>query len=81
MGLNLALNMLEHGHEVVGNARTRATVDKAVAQGVIGAYSLEELVGKLMWAPPTTQSCRRDHFSFAGYGGLNNLFFIAVLKT
>jgi len=24
----------------------------------------------LKWAPPTTQSCRRDHFSFAGYGSL-----------
>jgi len=47
MGLNLALNMLEHGHEVVGNARTRATVDKAVAQEVKGAYSLEKLVEKL----------------------------------
>ncbi|BCV21431.1 phosphogluconate dehydrogenase (NAD(+)-dependent, decarboxylating) [Moorella sp. Hama-1] len=47
MGLNLALNMMEHGHEVVGNARTRVTVDKAVTQGVKGAYSLEELVGKL----------------------------------
>ncbi|MGI9862296.1 decarboxylating 6-phosphogluconate dehydrogenase [Moorella naiadis] len=47
MGLNLALNMMDHGHEVVGNARTRATVDKAVTQGVKGAYSLKELVGKL----------------------------------
>ena len=47
MGLNLALNMLDHGHEVIGNARTRATVDKAVARGVKGAYSLRELVDKL----------------------------------
>ncbi|KYH33114.1 phosphogluconate dehydrogenase (NAD(+)-dependent, decarboxylating) [Neomoorella mulderi] len=48
MGLNLALNMLEHGHEVIGYARTRSTVEKAAAQGVKGAYSLEELVGELV---------------------------------
>ncbi|MDN5325933.1 MAG: 6-phosphogluconate dehydrogenase [Moorella sp. (in: firmicutes)] len=48
MGLNLALNMLDHGHEVIGYARTRATVDKAAAQGVKGTCSLEEMVGKLV---------------------------------
>ncbi len=47
MGLNLALNMLDHGHEVLGYARTRSTVDKAVARGVKGAYSLEELVEQM----------------------------------
>ncbi|OIQ56426.1 6-phosphogluconate dehydrogenase, NAD(+)-dependent, decarboxylating [Moorella thermoacetica] len=47
MGLNLALNMLDHGHEVRGYARTKATVDKAAAQGIKGAYSLEELAGQL----------------------------------
>ncbi|CEP67658.1 Hydroxy monocarboxylic acid anion dehydrogenase,HIBADH-type [Moorella glycerini] len=47
MGLNLALNIMEHGHEVIGYARTKATVDKAAAQGIKSAYSLEELVGQL----------------------------------
>ncbi|WP_406676150.1 phosphogluconate dehydrogenase (NAD(+)-dependent, decarboxylating) [Moorella sp. ACPs] len=48
MGLNLALNMLDHGHEVVGYARTRSTVEKAAARGIKGAFSLEELVGELV---------------------------------
>ncbi|GEA15698.1 6-phosphogluconate dehydrogenase [Moorella sp. E308F] len=48
MGLNLALNMLDHGHEVIGYARTRSTVEKAAARGIKGAFSLEELVGELV---------------------------------
>ncbi|MGI6286194.1 decarboxylating 6-phosphogluconate dehydrogenase [Neomoorella humiferrea] len=47
MGLNLALNMLDHGHEVIGYARTKATVDYAAAQGIKGAYSLGEMVDLL----------------------------------
>ncbi|MBN2221134.1 MAG: decarboxylating 6-phosphogluconate dehydrogenase [Vallitaleaceae bacterium] len=47
MGYNLALNMRDHGHEVVAYNRSAAKVDEAVKDGMIGAYSLEELVSKL----------------------------------
>lgn len=47
MGLNLALNMRDHGHEVIGYARTKETVDRAVSQGIQGVYSLEDMVQKL----------------------------------
>ncbi|SMB98971.1 6-phosphogluconate dehydrogenase (decarboxylating) [Thermanaeromonas toyohensis ToBE] len=50
MGLNLALNMRDHGHEVIGYARTKETVDRAKGEGIKGVYSLEELVKKLI--PP-----------------------------
>ena len=47
MGYNLALNMRDHGHEVVAYNRSSAKVDEAVKDGMTGAYSLEELVSKL----------------------------------
>jgi len=50
MGANMARRLVEGGHRVVGLARTRASVDAAVAFGVVGATSLAELVGQL--APP-----------------------------
>lgn len=47
MGYNLALNLMEHGYEVVAYNRTAAKVKKAEEDGMVGAYSLEELVEKL----------------------------------
>jgi 6-phosphogluconate dehydrogenase len=49
MGANMARRWREHGHTVVGYARTAATVERLVADGAIsaGAASLPDLVGRL----------------------------------
>src|SRR5262245_14279932 len=47
MGANMVRRLVSHGHAVVGNARHRETVDAVVPYGMIGAYSLQELVDKL----------------------------------
>jgi 6-phosphogluconate dehydrogenase len=47
MGANMARRLVSRGHTVVGNARSRASVDAVVADGVVGAYSLQELTEKL----------------------------------
>jgi 6-phosphogluconate dehydrogenase len=47
MGMNMAIRLVRGGHRVVGYARTAASVDEAVGNGIEGAYSLEEAVGKL----------------------------------
>ncbi|WP_151735025.1 phosphogluconate dehydrogenase (NAD(+)-dependent, decarboxylating) [Paenibacillus tengchongensis] len=47
MGFNLSLNLLEHGHEVVAYDVNSAAVESITAEGAEGAYSLEELAGKL----------------------------------
>lgn len=47
MGFNLALNAKDHGHEVVVYNRTSQKIDEACKEGLIGAYSLEELINKL----------------------------------
>jgi 6-phosphogluconate dehydrogenase len=47
MGGNMARRLVKHGHTVVGNARSRSSVDAVVVDGVVGAYSLEELTQKL----------------------------------
>ena len=47
MGANMARRLAKHGHTVVGNARHRESVDAVLGEGVVGAYSLEELVQKL----------------------------------
>lgn len=47
MGYNLALNLRDKKHEVVVYNRTLEKVKEAEANGLIGAYSLEELVSKL----------------------------------
>jgi 6-phosphogluconate dehydrogenase len=52
MGLNMATRLARGGHRVVGYARTEASVQEAVQLGAEGAYSLEEVVGKLQ-APRT----------------------------
>lgn len=47
MGFNLALNMKDNGHEVVCFNRTKEKTEQAIKEGLEGAFSLEELVGKL----------------------------------
>jgi 6-phosphogluconate dehydrogenase len=43
----MATRLVRSGHEVVGYARTAATVEEAIKNGAEGAHSLEEVVGKL----------------------------------
>ncbi len=47
MGANMAQRLLRAGHEVVGYARSRATVDGFKAQGGLGADTLADLVAQL----------------------------------
>lgn len=47
MGYNLGLNMKDHGHKVIAYDCGIEKVKDAEKDGLIGAYSLEELVGKL----------------------------------
>ncbi len=47
MGASMVRRLLEGGHEVVAYNRSSGPVREAEAQGAVGAYSLEELVGKL----------------------------------
>src|SRR5262252_8608479 len=47
MGANMSRRLVKHGHTVVGNARHRESVDAVVPDGVVGAYSPEELTEKL----------------------------------
>ncbi|MBI5952194.1 MAG: decarboxylating 6-phosphogluconate dehydrogenase [Chloroflexi bacterium] len=51
MGMNMAKRLMRGGHRVVGYARTKETVNAAVKEGVEGAYSIEEAVGKLTSSP------------------------------
>lgn len=43
MGLNMALNMKEHGHDVLGFAKTQETRQKAKMQGINVANSCKEM--------------------------------------
>jgi 6-phosphogluconate dehydrogenase len=47
MGGNMAERLIKKGHQVVGYARSKETVQGFEKKGVEGSYSLEELVGKL----------------------------------
>ncbi|MHA1632246.1 MAG: phosphogluconate dehydrogenase (NAD(+)-dependent, decarboxylating) [Candidatus Freyarchaeota archaeon] len=47
MGGKMALRLIRGGHQVVGYAHHAETVNRMVEKGVIGAYSLDELVDKL----------------------------------
>ncbi|EIM07040.1 6-phosphogluconate dehydrogenase-like protein [Planococcus antarcticus DSM 14505] len=47
MGYNLALNMMDNGHEVVAHDANSDQVDKIARNGAIGANSLEEVVQQL----------------------------------
>ncbi|SNS58755.1 6-phosphogluconate dehydrogenase [Anaerovirgula multivorans] len=47
MGYNLALNIKDHHYRVVAYNRSHEKIKEAEAEGLIGAYSIEELVSKL----------------------------------
>lgn len=47
MGYSLALNMKEHGHQVVVYNRSKDKVDQAIQDGLMGAFTVAELVEKL----------------------------------
>jgi 6-phosphogluconate dehydrogenase len=47
MGYNLALNLRDHGHEVVAYNRSEAAIKRIETEGIIGARSIDELVAKL----------------------------------
>lgn len=47
MGAGLALNLVDHGWDVVGYNRSRAKTETLVDAGIRGAYSLAELVDQL----------------------------------
>jgi len=51
MGLNMATRLVKDGHRVVGYARSKASVEAAIKNGVDGAYSLEEAISKLSSSP------------------------------
>jgi len=50
MGGNMTVRLLRGGHQVVANARSEESIRSAESQGAMGAYSIEELVAKLI--PP-----------------------------
>ena len=52
MGRGLALNLVEHGWRVVGHNRTASVTRGLVGEGLVGAYSIPELVQALQ-APRT----------------------------
>jgi 6-phosphogluconate dehydrogenase len=47
MGGNMAERLIKGGHHVVGYARTKKTVDSYIEKGIIGAYTLGELIDNL----------------------------------
>jgi len=47
MGFNLALNIKDHGHEVVVYNRSPEKIKEAEKEGIKGAYTIEDLVKKL----------------------------------
>lgn len=51
MGMNMAKRLIKGGHRVIGYARTKETVDNAVKEGIEGAYSVEDAIGKLTSSP------------------------------
>src|SRR5258708_21622020 len=50
MGGNMVKRLAQRGHRIVAWTRTAATVELAVADGAVGATSIEDLVDKL--TPP-----------------------------
>lgn len=54
MGMNLVLNLMDHGHDVIAYDIDGELVDEAKIRGAVGAYSLEEVVNnfsdrKIIW--------------------------------
>jgi 6-phosphogluconate dehydrogenase len=51
MGLNMATRLVQGGHRVVGHTRSKEGVEAAIQNGVDGAFSLDEAIGKLTSSP------------------------------
>ncbi|HRQ23535.1 MAG TPA: decarboxylating 6-phosphogluconate dehydrogenase [Anaerolineales bacterium] len=51
MGFNMATRLVRGGHRVVGHTRSKEGVETAIQNGVDGAFSLEEAIGKLASSP------------------------------
>ncbi len=54
MGYNLALNLKDNGHDVIGFNRSASKVDELKAEGVKGAYTIDEMLDhfdgrKVVW--------------------------------
>jgi len=47
MGYNLALNLLDNKHDVIGYNRSREKVEELMKEGGKGAFTIEELLNKL----------------------------------
>lgn len=47
MGYNLALNLHDHGHDVIGYNKSLDKVETLIEEGLKGAFSIEELVEKM----------------------------------
>jgi len=47
MGYGMVERLLERGHEVVANNRSKDSIDKLKARGVVPAYTISELVEKM----------------------------------
>jgi len=47
MGANMVLNLLDHKHKVIGYNRSPEATRKLVRRGLVGSYSLDELIGEL----------------------------------
>jgi 6-phosphogluconate dehydrogenase len=47
MGLNMATRLVRGGHRVIGNARSAESVNEAIAIGIEGAHTLEEILSLL----------------------------------
>lgn len=65
MGYNLALNLKDNGHDVIGYNRNSKKVDEIISEGVKGAYTIEELVSKLegrrvIWLMVTNGSATQE---------------------
>jgi 6-phosphogluconate dehydrogenase len=47
MGSNMVLNLIDHDHKIVGYNRTPEVTRKLVRKGMVGAYSLDEVLKEL----------------------------------
>ena len=57
MGANIALNLMDHGHEVVGFDASDVAREKAGQEGITAVASMAELVGSLSAVGHGPQRC------------------------
>jgi 6-phosphogluconate dehydrogenase len=71
MGGNMVTRLAQRGHRVVGYARTPTTVQQAVADGGVGATSVEDLVARLskprtVWVMVPSGKATDDNINLLG---------------